>query len=473
MSSLEWLSFAASGLATLLEVWAVIDLLRRPREPRAMIAWLLVLVLLPVVGLVAYALIGRLRVERARRRRHTRRTPRDPPAAAPHGDRRLDPALGALLHLALRLTGFPATRDNDVTIFHDAEKTYLALQLAIESARHHVHVEYYIFQADETGRAVAELLMKKARDGVRCRVLLDDLGCWRMPRSLVRAWRAAGVEVAFFLPVIPWSGRWHVNLRNHRKIVVVDGAVGFTGSQNIGDEYRGRLKRYAPWRDTHLRIVGPAVHQLQDVFCDDWLFAAGSDPRGAELYPPPRSTGDQLVHVIPSGPDSDAHVLTTLLFAAVGAARSSICITSPYFVPDDAMLLALRSAAYRGVRVQLLIPARSDSRLVLWAGRSYYDELCAAGVEVYEYDAGMLHSKVVVVDQSWALAGSANMDTRSFRLNFEITTVLYDPAPARLLQADFDALRDRSRRVHPLSPRDWRFRESLKLGLARLASPLL
>lgn len=469
----ELFSVAASVVVTLLEALAIIDVLRRPREPRAMIAWICAILLLPVVGLIAYALIGYPRIERTRRRRrHRRRLLTRPTHQTPHAAR-LDPALGELAHLATRLTGFPPTAHNEVTVYHDAEKTFLALQLAIEAARRHVHLEYYIFQPDETGMAIAELLLSRAAAGVHCRLLLDDIGCWTMPRKLVRRLRDGGVEVAFFLPVIPWRGCWHVNLRNHRKIVVIDGTVGFTGSQNIGDEYLGRRRRLAPWRDTHLRIVGPAAQQLQEVFIEDWHFATGAEPRDGELFPAlPRGAG-QRIHVIPSGPDTDAAVLHHLLFTAIAAARRSVCIATPYFVPDSAMLLALQSAAYRGVRVQLLVPSRSDNWFVLWAGRSYYGELTAAGVEVYEYGAGMLHSKVVTIDESWALAGSANMDARSFRLNFEITTILYDREPAAVLQRDFDTLREQSRRFTAAETHHWTLRQSIAQGVARMASPLL
>ncbi len=462
---------------------AIVSVLRRPREPQAMLAWILALLFLPIAGVLLYVLIGQPRLLRTRRRRHRRRQRIAPtlekrvaPLRDSHGEHRpgrIDAGLHDVVRLATRLTGCPPMRGNEVTVYHDAEKTFLALQLAIEAARSHVHFQYYIFQPDDTGRAVADLLIGKARSGVRCRVLLDAVGCWRLPGRFVRRLQSGGVAVAFYHPVIPWRGRWHVNFRNHRKIVVVDGDVGFCGSQNIGDEYLGRRRKFGPWRDTHLRIVGPAVQQLQEVFVEDWHFATDEDLVADEYFPPPRPVGPHVVQNIPTGPDGPADVLHQVLFAAVAAARRSIDFLTPYFVPDRAIILALQAAAHRGVRVRLLVPAASDHWFVLWAGRSYYPELAAAGVEVLEYDHGMLHSKSAVVDGAWAMVGSANMDARSFRLNFELTTLLYDPELAATLQEDFNLLSRRARRVAGGDGPAWGFRQSLALGVARLASPLL
>lgn len=462
---------------------AIMTVLRRPREPRAMLAWILALLLLPVMGLVLFVLIGEPRLKRTRRRRQRRRQKLDPKLSrqaqtlrdvlVTHESVPIPDELSNLVHIATRLSRHPPTHGNNVTIYHDAEKTFLARQLAIEAAESHVHLEYYIFQPDETGRALRDLLIRKVRQGVRCRVLLDYVGCWRWPRSFRQAFHDGGVELAFFLPVVPWRGRWRVNFRNHRKIAVIDGKIGFTGSQNIGDEYLGRRKKYGPWRDTHIRVVGPAVQQLQEIFVEDWHYTTGRDLVADEFFPPPKRVGEHAVQVISSGPDDRSNAMHQLLFAAIAAARQSVCIATPYFVPDTSMLLAIQSAAYRGVRVQLLIPLQSDHRVVLWAGRSYYEELSESGVEIYEYDLGMLHSKVVVIDESWALVGSANMDERSFKLNFEVTAILYDAQLARGLQHDFESLRDRSKRIQPTGRTDWTFRESLSLGLARLASPLL
>ncbi len=462
---------------------AILSILRRPREPRAMLAWILALLLMPGVGLVLFLLIGERRMLRHQRRRRRRRKPLTAPltrrAEALQSreliESRQAPATGVrqLMALAEHLGSFPATAKNEVTVFHDAEKTFLALQLAIEAAESHVHLEYYIFQPDETGTAVADMLIAKARQGVQCRLLLDFIGCWRLSRRFVRRLRKAGVQVAFAMPVLPWRGRWRVNFRNHRKIAVIDGRVGFTGSQNIGDEYRGRRARISPWRDTHLRIVGPGVHHLQEVFVEDWHYTTKEDLVTDEYFPIPPAQDLHTVQVVPSGPDQPIHVTHHVVFAAIQAARSSIHVITPYFVPDAAVVVALQAAAYRGVEVCLIIPTLTDQRVVLWAGRSFYESLCRAGVEIYEHDETMLHSKVMIVDREWAMVGSANMDERSFRINFEVSTMLYSMGLAEELYDDLTALRERSRRIHVSDLEARSFAESIGVGLARLASPLL
>ncbi|MBN1343054.1 MAG: cardiolipin synthase [Phycisphaerae bacterium] len=475
-----------TGLLALQEIAvlaAIVAILRRRQEPRGMLAWILALLLLPVVGLILFLAFSEPRRGWHRKRREHRRreltgtisaeTLPVPPPEVTRIEGVLDPGVSSLADFAKRLGAHAATRGNDVVIYYDAEKTFLAIQLALEAAERSIHIEYYIFQPDETGRAVRDLLIAKARQGVRCRVLLDFVGCWRLPRSFVRAMEEAGIQVAFAMPVVPWRGRWRVNYRNHRKIIVIDGKVGFTGSQNIGDEYRGRLARLGPWRDTHMKIVGPGVRHLQEVFVEDWYYTTQEQLSVEEWFPPIEPAGEHLVQIVPTGPDQEIHVMHQLLFAAVGAARSSISMITPYFAPDTAMVLALKAASYRGVRVGLIVPTCTDHKFVLWAGQSFYPELCSAGIEIYEHDETMLHSKTLVVDRTWAMVGSPNLDERSFRINFEVTTILYSEQLATDLYDDFETLRDRSRLIRLEDVDDPPLLTSLRLGLARLASPVL
>ncbi len=460
-----------------------IMILRRPREPRAMLAWLLALLLLPLAGMVLFLLMGEPRIRRHHRRRRKRRRRLDPHLAqksekrrrahAAHESEHLDPPTRRLMHVATHVSGFPPTRGNQVTIYQGEHEVFEALKASIESARHHVHLEYYILQPDATGHAVRDLLIAKARAGVACRVLLDYVGCWRLGPGFYGPMRDAGVKVEFFMPVIPWRGRWRVNFRNHRKIAVIDGALGFTGSQNIGDEYRGRLTKYGPWRDTQIELRGPGVTQLQEVFTEDWHDAAGEGLIGDAYFPEPASSGGNVVQLIPTGPVPYPSGLHALLLTLVGSAQQRVSVVTPYFVPDTAMVLAFQTAAMRGVHVRLMIPSRCEHRVVLWAGRSFYRDLAAAGVEIYEYDHAMLHSKAVAVDGRWAMVGSANMDERSFRINFELTAMLYDDALTAELERDFEQLRARARRIHADDAQAVSFLDSLKLGLARAASPLL
>ncbi len=468
---------------TLLVAIAIVFVLRRPREPRAMLVWILTLLLLPALGLVLFVIAGEPRFERTRRRRQRRRrrlhTSLHRQVESLHcrfGERSValvHPSAAALMAIATRISGRAPTTGNAVTVYHRDDQNFNAIMAAVEAARHHVHLEYYIFQPDETGRCLRDLLVRKAQQGVEVRLLVDFVGTWNWPREFRRSFKAGGVQLSSFLPMVPWRGRWRMNFRNHRKIVVVDGKLGFTGSQNIGDEYRGRLAKYGPWRDTHMRIEGPAVQQLQEIFVEDWHYATREDLSGDTYFPEMAPAGEQTVQVLASGPDSNAHIMHHLLLSAVAGARKSVAVLTPYFAPDMTMILALQSAAYRGVRVQLLIPSYSNHWLVLWAGRSYYKELADAGVEIFEYEHALLHSKVMIVDNTCGLVGSANMDQRSFRINFEVTTVLYNEGLAGELRADFDTWLREARRIDPKAPDQWTFQQSLAMGLARLASPLL
>ena len=461
----------------------ILRILRKRRDPSGMLAWILALLLLPILGLVFYLLAGDLPIQRKVRRRRRRRMKIEPGLSrrtavlAESYDGRTHEEGGTsqhdLMRVAARVSDTVVTLGNDVQVFHDAEPAFLSLGLAIEEARSHVHMEYYIFADDETGRGLRDLLVKKAREGVEVRLLLDAVGCWRMSRSFVKSMRREGVAVAFFLPWGPTRRRLQLNCRNHRKLTVIDGRVGFFGSKNIADEYLGRKKKFGPWRDTHLCVKGPCVAQLQEVFVEDWHFATGEDLSSETYFATPEKAGEKLVQIIPSGPDCRAGMMHQLLNAVVSEARHSVSLLTAYFVPDSAMILALTSAAYRGLRVQILLPSRSDHWLVLWAGRSFYEELLESGVQIYEYDAGMLHSKEVIVDGRWAMVGSANMDIRSFRINFELTSMLYDTELARRLQGNFDALRDDARQVTADDVAQWSYGENLATGLARLATPLL
>lgn len=480
--SLVWtcLSFANYAVA----LYIIQRLVRTRREPRGTLAWILTLILLPFLGLLLYAFVGELSLERKIRYRRRRFQMIEPGlvkrtsklseaynASTPEND--VDPRQLSLMRLARKISGAVVTFGNDVVLYHDAEQAFLALSLAIESARKHVHLEYYIFADDETGRAVADLLVRKAAEGVEVRLLLDALGSWRLSRAFVKSLQDKGVKVAFFLPWGLAQRRLQFNFRNHRKLAIIDGTLAMTGSKNIADEYLGRKKKWGPWRDSYLRLKGPCVAQLQEIFVEDWHFASEEDISSDKYFPDPVIEGNQRVQIVPSGPDRRRDVLHQLFNIAAVDAQKNVCFITPYFVPDGRLLMVLTAAAYRGIRVQLLLPSRSDQWLTLWAGRSYYEELLEAGVEIYEYDKGMLHSKVAIVDSRWSMVGSANMDIRSFRLNFEMTTILYEGSLAEQLQLDFDQLITDSRRITPRDIAARTYGQSLAAGIARLAAPLL
>ncbi|MFH1747498.1 MAG: cardiolipin synthase [Planctomycetota bacterium] len=459
----------------------IASVLRRRKEPMAMLAWILGIVFIPFIGMLLYWLMGsNLVVRRARRRRQRVAHLISRIESWTHQQLDIDRAghelprdLVSVARLGKRLSGMPATAGNEVRVYQESNETYGALEQAISGARHHIHLEYYIWQPDATGYALRDLVVEKAGAGVQCRLLLDSIGCWRLGRRFTEPLAAAGVQLAFFLPLR--SFRWQISphLRNHRKIAVVDGQVAFMGSQNIGDEYRGRLRKLSPWYDTHIRVNGPAALFLQRTFAEDWLFATREDLAGEEYFSKPELVGDSIMQILPTGPDQNVSPLEQIVFAAVSSAQGSIRITTPYFVPSPGLRMALVHAASRGVRVELLLPTRSDSTIMLWAGRSFYAELLEAGVRVYEYDQGVLHSKIVTVDERWCMLGSANMDVRSFRLNFEITALIYDPRVARELSDSIGRFRDRARAIRLGDVRQRRVHQQLAEGTARLLTPLL
>lgn len=475
----EWTTFILVEQA--LVILAIVLVLRRRGEPRSMLAWILTLQLVPVIGLVLFVLFGEPRREwhrmrRRRRRRHiVRALARERRNVAETENRAsiADSAVRNLTRTASRLAGYPPTRGNRVKIYNDSEPTYAALIESIESAERYIHLEYYIFEADDTGTSVRDALLRKVQQGVECRVLLDYIGSWRLSRRFLQPLRDAGGRVEFCLPFTLSRGRWRVNFRNHRKIAVIDSRVAFTGSQNIGDVYRGRLARCSPWQDMVLGIQGPAVHHYQEVFAQDWHYTTKEDLFNDRYFPDQEEVGDHIIQIVPSGPDQRTKVMHQILFAAANMARSSLTVITPYFVPDRAMVIAFQSASYRGVRVRLLIPTRTDEKIVLWAGRSFYEDLLGAGVEIYEIDTVMLHSKVMIVDDSWSMVGSANMDERSFSLNFELTNLLYSRDLIEDLRGTFDGLCKGARKLSLSDTTNPPFGRSLLLGAARLASPIL
>ncbi|MBW2730770.1 MAG: cardiolipin synthase [Deltaproteobacteria bacterium] len=428
----QWILVAFGYLLALVMSLRVV---MQRREPTATLAWVLGMVLLPYIGVVAYVVFGRRRLVRQVRKRQAQSNLIEPKLEqhladitnVEHTPLEEMPTReqSVLIQLTSRIGCRRQTRGNRVELLVDADQTYQAMEEAIAEARDHVHFQFYVYNDDDTGRRFRDLLTRKAKEGVAVRVLVDGVGSFGL-ESFMQPLVAAGGHFASFLPVGKFR-RWHPNLRNHRKLVVVDGRVGFTGGVNIGDEYTGRQKRTGAWRDTHLRVEGTATAHLQEIFAEDWHFATGREPSEQGWFPHVSPCGAARVHIVASGPDTDTQPLQRIFFSAVTLAKERVYLTTPYFVPDQAMAVALETAALRGLDVRLLLPHRSDAPLVLYAGRSYYDELLQAGVRIFEYQRGFLHAKTMLVDRQWATVGSANMDVRSFRLNFEVNAMVYGP----------------------------------------------
>lgn len=446
-----------------LGMWIVLQ----KREPAATLAWLIGLAALPYLGFLVYYVFGPQKIDRQRlRRNRSRRALPALPAAIAASDEAVEMA-----RMVTATTGLPPTSATAAAVLVDGAAKYRALLEAVAGARDHIHLEYYIFEPDRTGAALRDALVAKAREGVRVRLLLDAVGSSAVRRSFLQPLLDAGGEVAWFHPMRLrwfWKRPW-VNLRNHRKLVVIDDRIGFTGGINISDEQDEHLCGTA-YRDLHIRLEGRVVRELQLVFVEDWAYATGTAPLPLSGFDPGR--GPIATQVVTSGPDSSWEAIHRAHVGAIHAARRRVWLMTPYFVPGEAAMMALTSAALGGLDVRLMVPRMSDSRLVTYAARSYYDRLLAAGVAIHEYGPRLLHSKVLVCDEDLAIIGSANFDHRSFRLNFELSLLVRDPALvatlARVVEHDCDACQpvcaDRAR---PL----WRAR--LPEGLARLVSPLL
>jgi cardiolipin synthase len=450
------------------------------RDSTSAVAWCLLVFFVPIMGSLFFMLFGYQHIHRRlkKKRKHKKLfglTHADLPseASATRGADQPEVPWKGISALARRFGAFPVTTGNQICFYHEGNSAFEAGRQAIASAEHHVHLEFFIFQPDETGRVLLELLCEKAKQGVQVRLLYDAMGSYRLHRWTLQPLREAGGQCREFLPLNPLRRRIQVNMRDHRKILVVDGRVAFTGGLNIGDEYLGKVPRFGFWRDTHLRLEGPAVAHLQRVFAEGWDFAAEEDLRGPEYFPPPKivasgwegeapaepqtlrrpgsagasrlgtshrplvTISDCTLQVIPSGPDMELKSIREIYFAAMLRARRRLWIASPYFVPDAGLRDALCLAGYLGIDVRLLCQHHPDKWIPFYAGRYYWSDVLAAGVKVYQYTKGMMHSKVVLVDGEWASVGTANLDNRSLYLNFEVNCLIYSPEAVTELEAAF------------------------------------
>lgn len=464
-----WLGLGWLGYLVVLGVYIILQ----KREPAATLSWLFSLALLPYLGFAVYYLFGPQKISRQRLRRSRSRQVH-PDAEEANGTDE-----DALLHrLAKAMTGFHPVTARDVRLLVDGGATYAALIDDIRQARSHIHLEYYIYQSDRSGGALRDALLERARAGVKVRLLMDAVGSSGTSPKFFRELLAAGGEIAWFHPMHFrgvwkfWKRPW-INLRTHRKIVVIDSRIGYTGGINITDEENDTLRDDA-YRDLHLRLTGAVVLELQHVFVEDWIYATGDHDflSGIARDLPTPEPGPICAQVLVSGPDSDWEAIHLLHVSAIHAARRRAWLVTPYFVPGEAALMALSSAALSGLDVRLMVPKMSDSRWVTLAARSYYDRLMDAGVKIYEYGPRMLHTKALLKDDDVAIIGSANFDNRSFRLNFEVSVLFEDAGVAADLARQIEGEFAHAPRVR--SPRSQRFlTERLPEALARLFSPLL
>ncbi len=463
MTSWQYLDLLFKHLADVVAIFMVLVILSTRREARATVGWLLLVLFVPYLGAFLYVLLGR------RLAAYPPPKPEEPDPTAPCPL----PAGGLSPRMALtqRLTGEEPVTCRELKLFTDAREKYDHLFADIEGARERVVVCYYVFRNDATGHRLLELLARKAEAGVEVRVLFDGWGAIGLALfGRLGRYRRRGVRIVPFARVIHPLKMSRLNFRNHRKIVVVDGRVAYTGSTNIGDEYLGLDARHGVLRDLHVRLTGGAATRLERVFAGDWKIATG------ERYAPPpapAAPGAMPIHVLATGPDQEEDRLYPLLFAQLTRAERSIDIFTPYLVLNQGLIAALAVAARQGVRVRVLLPQRSNHPLVAAAGRSYYEELLESGVEIYETPAAMLHAKGIVVDEAWVMVGSANFDNRSFFLNFEVNIALSDDVFVDRVGNLFDRWANAANRVSLARMRARPAHRRLFDAVCRTLSPVL
>ena len=450
--------------------------LHTKRETMSAIAWSLTVLLMPLVGAFLFFVFGSQSITRPITRKQQQKSAYKRISGGPDGKPSADvpPRWEKLARLGHHSDGFPVTGGNAITFYHEGRAAYDAMLEAIRSARDHIHIQFFIFHSDESGMRFIDALCDCARRGVEVRFLYDSVGSYTLSSKLLRRLAQAGGRWSAFLPIFNPLYRFRVNLRNHRKILVVDGRIGFTGGLNIGNEYLGLSPKFGPWRDTHVRIEGEGVHGLQRVFLEDWHFASGEAVHGLR-YTPRSDTapGSSLVQVVHSGPDIPYKAIRETYFAGILNARKRVWIASPYFVPDAGLKDALILAAWSGIDVRLLGLFRPDKWVPFLAARFYWTDVLAAGVKVYQYIPGMMHAKYVLVDGEWTSIGTANLDNRSLYLNFEVNYQLFDEPLTAQLEEQFLIDLDRSVRVDANVFAERPFIGRLAENASRLLSPIL
>ena len=454
------------------------------RDPVKALAWIIVIALIPIVGVVTYIMFGRnhrkekiFNLKEIKDLEQFENVSREQVETIANPDIVLQRNIAEnrdIITLLLNNNKAPLTMRNRITVLNNGKATFASIIEALKAAKSSIHIEYYIFENDTIGQRIANILMQKARSGVEVRFIYDDVGSWGLSQKFIKRMREAGVKVRCFMPVVfPWLTS-KINYRNHRKIIVVDGLVAYTGGINVADRYikRGRL---GVWRDTHLKLEGESVWMLQTIFTTDWFFVSGKEYLSdrEKYFPKTKIMTESPVQIASSGPDSDWASIMQAFFAAITHARKHIYISTPYFLPNQAVLTALKVAALSGIDVRVMIPSRSESKVVYWATRSYISELIKAGIRVYFYRKGFNHSKVIMIDSQFSSVGTANMDMRSFEDNFEVSAIMYDRKIAAELESYF--MEDLKGSIE-ITAELWEKRSNLH-GLyesfARLFSPLL
>ena len=472
---MNFLSFLPTGIIILNIIFIILLIFFERKDPTATWAWLLILTLIPVLGFILYLFLGLTPKKRKvfqRKQKEDELKKYDRKLIAAELNKRMkdfDHLEQSIIRLAFE-NDLPAGLGyNKLKIYTSGREKFDDLFEDIRNAEKFIHVNYYIINNDQLGDRFLDLLTKKAKEGVEVRLLYDRMGCRNLSRYAIFKLEDAGGEVVPFAPFV-----LDMNYRNHRKNVIIDGQIGYLGGINIGDEYIGRSRKFGDWRDTHLRIKGESVDSLQYRFLLDWNFATDKDlVREQKYFPEKQSRGDSAVQIVSSGPDSREAEIKSLFLKMIYEAENSIYIQTPYFIPDQSMLEALKLASHSGVDVKIMIPDRGDHPFVYAANNSFVGELLEAGARCYRYTDGFLHSKTICIDGRVLSIGTTNMDVRSFKLNFEINAFIYDRNVAEYHNQIFAEDLEKSREITEEEYRKRGWTMKVRESLSRLLSPIL
>lgn len=479
----DWYWIMLNSILLLTIIFVVVVIVLENRDPIKTVSWLLVLFLLPVLGIILYLYVGRnfrkskfftlkgvadkISFEQLRQDQLVR----------------LDEKIFIkneklvskrnMMRLLLNNSKALITEKNQVRVLNNGRQTFGSIVYELENAKHHIHLEFYIIEDDVIGNRIKDILVKKAQTGIKVKVIYDDVGSWSLSRRYILELTNAGVEVSSFMPVRIYALANKVNYRLHRKIIVIDGRIGFVGGLNIADRYwRGLGKNYM-WRDIHLRLEGESVHSLQAVFLTDWSFVSDRQSDEEGCFPPVTEKEDCLIQIVTSGPDSDWQSIMQAYFTAISSAHRYVYFSTPYFMPNESIMTALKTAALSGVDVRILLPEKNDSWIVGHSSRSYIREVLESGVKVYLFKRGFTHSKLMIVDDVFSSVGTANLDIRSFNQDFEVNALIYDEKVTLSLKKDYlediRASQELELSVWMKRPRIHKWLESF----ARVFSPLL
>jgi Phosphatidylserine/phosphatidylglycerophosphate/cardiolipin synthases and related enzymes len=452
----------------------VVVVISENRNPIKTVAWILTVVFLPIIGIIWYATFGQDTTKKhlISRRMYSKLKKRPLDEMETPVEVSFPEEYTNLVSLLKNMDYTPLLGGNDVKIFTNGQDKFDHLFADIEKAKKHIHIEYYVLLDDEIGTRFQQALIRKAKEGLEIRIIYDSFGSRKTKKKFFEDFRKAGIETEPFLKLTLPALTSRINYRTHRKIVVIDGQVGYVGGMNIADRYLNGFE-WGCWRDTHARIEGKGVQGLQSVFLIDWYFVSQTLITSRDYFPMLENFGDSPLQIVNSGPLSEQNEISHGIMQAIYGAKKSIFIQTPYFLPPDAMIDALQAAAIRGVDVRVMISKRSDVLLVQMASCSFVRDMLKAGVKVYMYKKGFLHSKLIIFDNSLTLIGSANFDSRSFEQNFEVEAFIYD---SKVAEETIGIFSEDQRYSEAVSLKEWSKRPLLRRfleSLMRLFAPLL